>query len=254
MVGDNASGFDNYIVLNSLPSSCKCIKRIKTSRGLKILSFKAGSVIENDRENPKYMKFVCSKCHLSGSFKSIQKEYNIQPGLMKGEINHDLINIGNYKDYENLWRPYLIDCVLGLAYVIAKHGNSIQKITGVSYKKSLTEAALGWSCLGRFLKEGNKIFYAAKNNYVGNFIKQTVHGGRVIARNKKIVSNSFKDVLNVLEKFYGKDLEVSVLFDKNFKRINKNKNYYKEKYEARFDDYRHINTKKTRRIYRKKNS
>ena len=54
---------------------------------------------------------------------------------MKVEINHDLINIGNYKDYENLWRPYLIDDVLGLAYVIAKHGNSIQKITGVSYKK-----------------------------------------------------------------------------------------------------------------------
>ena len=34
MVGHNASGFDNYIVLNSLPSSYKCIKIFKTSRGL----------------------------------------------------------------------------------------------------------------------------------------------------------------------------------------------------------------------------
>ena len=58
----------------------------------------------------------------------------------------------------NLWRPYLIDDVLGLPYVLAKHGTSIQKITGVSYKNSLTEAALGWSCLGRYLKEDNKIF------------------------------------------------------------------------------------------------
>ena len=87
----------------------------KTSRGLIKLSFKVGGVYENDREIPKYMKFVCSKCHISGSLKSIQKEYNIQPVFMKGEIHLDVINISNYKDYENLWRPYLIDDVLGLA-------------------------------------------------------------------------------------------------------------------------------------------
>ena len=52
MNGHNASGFDNYIVLNSLPNCYKCIKIIKTSRGLINLSFKAGSVVENDREIP----------------------------------------------------------------------------------------------------------------------------------------------------------------------------------------------------------
>ena len=51
---------------------------------------------------------------------------------MKSEINHELIRIGKYKGYENSLRTYLIDDVLGLAYVIAKHGNSIQKNTGVS--------------------------------------------------------------------------------------------------------------------------
>ena len=127
MMSHNASVFDNYIVLDSLPSSFKCMKIIKTPGGLIKLSFKAGSVIEDDREIPKYMKYVCSKCQISGSIKSIQKEYNIQPDLMEGEIYHDLINIGHYKNYENLWRPYLIDDLLGLAYVFAKHGNSIQK-------------------------------------------------------------------------------------------------------------------------------
>ena len=66
-VGYNASGLDNYIVINSLPGSYKCIKIIKTSRGSLRLSFKAGSVIEGDREIPKYVKFVCSKCHTSVS-------------------------------------------------------------------------------------------------------------------------------------------------------------------------------------------
>ena len=103
------------------------------------------------------MKCVCSICHISGSLKSIQKAYNIQPDLTKAEINHDLIKIRIYKDYENLWRPYLIDDVVGLAYLIAKHGNSIQIITGVSYENSLSEAALGSSCLGRCLKEDNKV-------------------------------------------------------------------------------------------------
>ena len=79
------------------------------------LSFKAGSVIENDREITEFMKFVRSKCHISGSLESIQKEDNIQSDLMKGEINHGLININNYKDYEKLRRPYIIDHVLGLA-------------------------------------------------------------------------------------------------------------------------------------------
>ena len=70
-------------------------KKIKTSGGSIKLSFKVGSVYEDDREIPNYMKLVRSKCHIAGSLKSIEKVYNNQPDLMKGEIDHDLINIGN---------------------------------------------------------------------------------------------------------------------------------------------------------------
>ena len=73
--------------------------------------------------------------------------------------------------------------------------------------------------------------------------KKTVHGGKVLACNKKFVSKPFKDVLNVLEEFYGKDLEVSLLIDKFFKHINTIENYCKEKKEARFIDYRQKNKK-----------
>ena len=57
-VGQNASGFDNYIVLNSLPKSSATVKIIKTSRGFIKLSFRAGFANEGDREVPKYAKFV----------------------------------------------------------------------------------------------------------------------------------------------------------------------------------------------------
>ena len=97
VVGHNASGFDNHIVLNSLPKPYTSVKIIKTSRRLIKLSSRAGSLWEDDRETPKYAKFVCSKCHISGSLKEIRKEYNIQPQLLKREIEHDLITLSKYK-------------------------------------------------------------------------------------------------------------------------------------------------------------
>ena len=73
MVGHNACGFDNCIVLNSLSSCYKCKKKNKISTGIIKLSLNACSVIGNNVEIPKNKKFVCSKCHKSGSSKNIQK-------------------------------------------------------------------------------------------------------------------------------------------------------------------------------------
>ena len=112
------------------------------------LKFKACYVNENDVEVPKYINFVCSKCHVSGSLKDIQKEYKIQPNLMKREIDHDFFNISNYKVYENFWKACLINDVLGLAYVVGKHGNHIQKVTGVSLKKQFSRQFSGKAFFG----------------------------------------------------------------------------------------------------------
>ena len=38
------------------------------------LSFRAGSAYEDGKELPKHAIFVCSKCHIRGSLKDIQKE------------------------------------------------------------------------------------------------------------------------------------------------------------------------------------
>ena len=65
--------------------------------------------------------------------------------LLKEKIAHDLVTLSNYKEHEKLWKHFLIDDVLGLAYVLSQHGNSIQKITGVSNKNSVTESSLGWA-------------------------------------------------------------------------------------------------------------
>ena len=72
----------------------------KTSRGFLKLSFRVGTVYENDKEIQQNMKFICSKVHISGSLKKIQKEYNIQPQLIKSEIAHNLLTLSNYKEHE----------------------------------------------------------------------------------------------------------------------------------------------------------
>ena len=56
---------------------------MKNSRELIKLRFKAGSVFEDAREIPKYVKIVCSNCHISGPSKSIRKDYNVQPHLFE---------------------------------------------------------------------------------------------------------------------------------------------------------------------------
>ena len=78
------------------------MKLMKTSRGFLKLSFGVGFVYEHDKELPQYMKFVCSRIHISGSLKKIQKEYNIQQQLTKSEIDHNLINLSNSKEHEKL--------------------------------------------------------------------------------------------------------------------------------------------------------
>ena len=58
--------------------------------------------------------------------------------------------------------------------------------------------------------------------------------------------------MNVLENFYAKCLEISVLFDDYFKHINTIKNYYKEKNEPTFSDYRQNNVRKSEEFIERK--
>ena len=60
---------------------------------------------------------------------------------------------------------------------------------------------------------GKNVRYT-KKKYVRDFIHKTVHGGRVVALNRKFVSTSFNQIVNVLKKYFGKEHEISKLFEK----------------------------------------
>ena len=73
LVAHNSSGFDGWVVLNSLVKEITELKIIKTARGLISLSFRCGVKIVNTVEVPQYVKFTCSKSHIKGSLeKSVE--------------------------------------------------------------------------------------------------------------------------------------------------------------------------------------
>ena len=125
LVAHNSSGFDSWVVLNSLVKEITDLKIIKTTRGLISLSFRCGVKIINTCEVPQYVKFTCSKSHIKGSLEKIGREYNLQPELLKGEIDHSVINKNNFAELRHIWEPYLISDVLCLAFIYARHSEIV---------------------------------------------------------------------------------------------------------------------------------
>ena len=157
LVAHNSSGFDSWVVPSSLVKEITDLKIIKTARGLISLSFRCGVKIVNTCEVPQCVKFTCSKSHIKGSLKKIGKEYELQPELLKGEIDHSTINKNNFVELKHTWEPYLISDVLCLAFIYARHSMEMQNMSGFGIKDCLTEASLGWKCLEHITKIENFI-------------------------------------------------------------------------------------------------
>ena len=84
LVAHNASGFDSWVVLNSLVKEITSLEIVKTARGLISLSIRCGFKIGNSVEVPQYVKFACLTPHMKGSLDKIGREYGLQPELLKG--------------------------------------------------------------------------------------------------------------------------------------------------------------------------
>ena len=74
LVAHIRSGFDSWIVINSLIKDITDLKIIKTARGLISLSFRCGFKKVNTVQVPQYVKFTCSKSHIKGSLEKIGRE------------------------------------------------------------------------------------------------------------------------------------------------------------------------------------
>ena len=202
LVAHNSRGFGSWVVLNSLIKEITDLKIIITARGLKSLSFRCGVKIANTCEVPQYVKFTCTKSHIKGSLEKIGKEYGLQPELLKGEIEHSIINKNNFAELRHIWEiwePYLVSDVLCLAFIYARHSMEMQKMTGFGIKDCLTEASLGWKCFGKYNKD--REIYTFNNKYVRDFICKSIKGGRVgVLNHRYFESKQCEQILNIIKK------------------------------------------------------
>ena len=251
LVAHNSSGFDSWVILNSLIKDITELKIIKTARGLISLSFRCGFKIVNTCEVPQYAKFTCTKSHIKGSLEKIGREYRLQPELLKGEIEHSVINKNNFVELRHIWEPYLTSDVLCLAFIYARHSMEMQKMSGFGIKDCLTEASLGWKCFGTYNKD--REFDTFNDKYVRNFIRKSIKGGRCGAYIRYFESNQCEEILNIIKKHLKiNNNEISNIVDEYLKYIRTKREEFKLEFENGEKDYRKINTKELDKFLNKK--
>ena len=81
------------------------------------LLFRCGVRIVNTCEVPQYVKYTCTKSDIRGSLERIGREHGLQPELLQGEIEHWVINKGNFAELGYIWETYLRLDVLCLAFI-----------------------------------------------------------------------------------------------------------------------------------------
>ena len=92
LVAHNSSGFDSCVILNTLVEEITELKIVKTARGFISLSIRCGVKIVNTVEVPQYVNITYSESPIKDSLETIGREYGLQPELVKGEVEHPVIN------------------------------------------------------------------------------------------------------------------------------------------------------------------
>ena len=88
MVANNGSHFDSYVALNNLPQWRSVVKLFKNGAG--IISFEIiNGYVDRNKKLPQYVHFSCGRVHINHSLKKMGESYELQPSLLKQELEHD---------------------------------------------------------------------------------------------------------------------------------------------------------------------
>ena len=198
LVAHNSSGYDGWVLLNSLVKEITELKITKTARGFISLSFRCGLETVIAVELPHNVTFNIYKISYERFLEKIGREYGLQLEHLKGEIEHSVINKSNFADSRHIWEPYLWLHKLCYAFMCARHSMELQKTSGFGLKDCLTEDSLGWKCFGTYNKD--REFYTSNDKHIRGFIRKSIEGGRVAALNRYFESNQCEQILNALKK------------------------------------------------------
>ena len=235
----NGSGFDTWIILNNL----RCDKHIvgdiiKNGKGIISLKVFNGPIYKNNKQIPQYLHFRCGMTHLNYSLKKLGKTFELPKELLKTEMDHNDIDVSNYKDKKDIWLPYVKNDVLCTAYSYARYIKAMEEITKFSMKDCLSLPGLGWKYFNSLRTEEDEPIYTYNDKYMRWFVRQSIKGGRVCAFNQYYKSKHCDDILEIINKELAVKGSVYDTIEAYVEYKNKHFKIFEKEYENQFDDYR----------------
>lgn len=183
----NGGNFDS-LVITSTQSNLKYSNIIKC--GGRILQLTV------EMENTKI--FVRdSASYLLGSLKRLCKDYQLPDIFSKGDFDkHEIITRENYMDFEDEWRPYLMNDVISLSLILYSFIDSLVQLQEklqiekhFAVKHCMSAASIAWQFYMAVVKgtPEQAVLATFEDPVTRRFVRRAVKGGRCHAYKRHFV-------------------------------------------------------------------
>ena len=110
--------------------------------------------------------------------RKIGKNYNLQPCLLKQELEHDETYEDYWEEKGKGWLPYLRKDVLSTAFSYATYSKGMEEVTGSGMKNSLTLPITANKFFNSLRNENDEPIYTYNDKYMRFSVRQNLEGGR----------------------------------------------------------------------------
>ena len=104
------------------------------------------------------------------------------------------------EDKEKEWLPYLKKDVLSTASSYARYSKGMEELTGFGMKNSLTLPSLANKYFNSLRDENDEPIYTYNDEFMRNFLRQSIKGGRCGSFNQYYKSTISDEVFNIISK------------------------------------------------------
>ena len=136
--------------------------------------------------------------HLNYSLKKLGKTFKFQKEFWKTEMNHDEVEVNNYKDKKDEWLDFVKQDVICTAFSYARYTKAMEEKTRFGMKDCFSLPGLGWKYFNSLRTEEDEPIYTYIDEYMRCFVRQSIKGGRVCAFIQYYISKICDDILKII--------------------------------------------------------
>ena len=177
--------------------------------------------------------------------KKLGESYKLQESFLKKELEHVEIYEDTWETRENEWLPYVKNDVLSTAFCYARYTMDMEQLTGFGMKNSLTLPSFANINFNSLRDENDEPIHTYTDQFMRNFVRKTIKGGRCNAFNQHYISLISDEVFNIMSRELNVNGNVCDILEKYFEFSNRYKKQYAKKFDSNYDDYRDIDQKQT---------